>query len=182
MQFGATSSELGVRGEEVVMRNSMLILLLIVATGIAQAGQSLIDAKAPDFSLLDQHGKAFSLKQLEGKPMLLIACDNEGKKQKGDWIKVVTEKYGQQLIVLGVADVRKVPFFLKGKYTRDFQKDPASILLDWDGTIFTSYGLVKDVANIIVIDKKGYVRYLYSGSAERTAVEQLFRELDQSLK
>jgi len=164
------------------MKCTILLCILIVATGIAQAGQSLVDAKAPEFSLQDQYGKTFSLKQLAGKPMVLIACDSEGKKQKEAWVKAVTEKSGQQLIVLGVADVRPVPFFLKGKYTRDFQKDPASILLDWDGTIFTSYGLVKDVANIIVIDKKGYVRYLYSGSAERIAVDQLYQELDRSLK
>jgi len=164
------------------MKTALMLLAMIVTAGVTEGGQPAIDAKAPDFSLFDQRDNPVTLRQLVGKPVILIASDDEGAKQNPAWRKTIVEKYRERILVIGVADVRKVPFFLKSKFKRDFQKDPATILLDWDGVIFTSYGLEKGVSNIIVIDKKGFQRYFHSGSAEQTAVERLFRVLDTTLE
>ena len=162
----------------------MKILQTVIAfvfVAVIAEGVQLEGSRASDFNLLDQRDRQIRLRDLEGKVVLLIASDDTGSKQNSEW-KKATEMYAGRITVLGVADVRKVPFFLKKRFKLDFQKDPATILLDWEGMIFTSYGLAKDVANIVVIDKKGIVRYLYSGSAESSAVERLRGVLDKSLE
>jgi predicted transcriptional regulator len=161
------------------MKTARVISVLIFMASMAEGGQ-LLDSRAPDFSLLDQRDRPVSLQQMKEQVVVLIASDNEGSKQNSGWKKAL-DKYGTRIYVLGVADVRKVPFFLKSKFKRDFQKDPAAILLDWEGVIFSAYGLKQGVPNIILIDKKGILRYLHSGQAEQAAVERFYRELDKTL-
>jgi peroxiredoxin len=165
---------------ETIMRIANLFLFLVLMAGIAEGGQSA-GSRAPDFSLLDQRDNQVSLNRLEGQVVVLIACDDEGTKQNPDWKKAI-EQYRNRANIFGVADVRKVPLFLKNKFKRDFQKDASTILLDWEGVIFTSYELAKEVANIVVIDKRGIIRYHYSGRAEPAAVEGLRAALDESLE
>jgi len=163
------------------MKNYLLIVFFLFATNSA-AGQALINAKAPDFSLSDQNGLQYSLAAFAGHPVVLLASDKKGEDQNHQWGELVGKKYGDRVKIVGVADVRTVPFFLKGKIKNDFKKDNNTILLDWDGVVFASYGFAQKVSNIALIDKNGIVRYLHSGGAERGAVEGLFRELDRLLK
>jgi len=160
----------------------IIIMVMAFFLPAAAESQTLIKAKAPDFSLLDQRDHQVALRQLEGKVVVLVASDKDGTKQNPAWRKAITERYGERVFIQGVADLRKVPFFLKGSFKRDFQKDPASIILDWNGEIFKAYGLAENVSNIVLIDKKGQVQYLHSGSAEKSAVDDLFREIDRSLE
>lgn len=164
------------------MRRFLLILMLFIPQAAGAGAESLIAVKAPDFTLQDQHGVPFSLRETGGRPLVLIASDREGAKQNPAWRKAVVERYGGRVLILGIADVRKAPFFLKSSVTKDFQKDRARILLDWDGAVFSSYGLLAGVTNIVLIDGKGLIRYRCSGSHEQDASERLFRELDQALK
>ncbi len=164
------------------MKKSILIIFVVLLSAAAGAESALINAKAPAFSLLDQNDHEINLRQLEGKVVVLIASDKDGLKQNPAWRKALTERYGERIFIQGVADLRKVPFFLKASFKREFQKEPHSIILDWKGEIFKSYGLAENFANIILIDKKGYVRYLHSGSAEQGAVNALFREIDRALE
>ncbi len=164
------------------MKKSILIIFVVLLSAAAGAESALINAKAPAFSLLDQNDHEINLRQLEGKVVVLIASDKDGSKQNPAWRKAITERYDGRVFLQGVADLRKVPFFLKAAFKRDFQKEPHSIILDWKGEIFKAYGLAESVSNIVVIDKKGTVRYFHSGSAEAGAVEELFREIDRSLE
>ncbi len=160
----------------------IIITILALLLPVAAESQTSVNAKALAFSLLDQNDHEISLRQFEGKVVVLIASDKDGTKQNPAWRKALTERYGERIVLQGVADLRKVPFFLKASFKRDFQKEPHSIILDWKGEIFKSYGLAENVSNIVLIDKKGYVRYLHSGSAEQGAVNALFREIDRALE
>ncbi len=108
------------------MRYIILVIMALFLPAGAES-QTLIHAKAPDFSLLDQRDRQISLRQMEGKVIVLVASDKEGMKQNPAWRKAIADRYGERVLVQGVADVRKVPFFLKGSYKRDFQKNPDSI-------------------------------------------------------
>jgi predicted transcriptional regulator len=160
----------------------LIIMAMVFLLPVAAESQKLINAKAPDFTLPDQRDHQVSLHQLEGKVIARVASDKEGMKENPAWRKTIADRYGERVFIQGIADVRKVPFFLKGSYKRDFQKNPDSIILDWKGEIFNAYGLAEDVSNIVLIDKKGYVHYLHSGSAEPGAVDDLFREIDRCLE
>ena len=155
---------------------SFLSVLLLAA--FASAGQPAVNSKASDISLTDQRGNEVTLHSFAGKPVVLLASDREGSKQNKAWIKALTGYPGSHFVLLGAADLRKVPFLLRWYYKRDFARDPATILLDWNGDLFETYGLVPDVANIILIDREGYVRYLHAGSAEPGTIDDLYREID----
>jgi predicted transcriptional regulator len=160
------------------MRNLMTFMVFALLAGAAGTHQSLIDTKAPEFTLQDQHVKTVSLRQFEGRVVVLIASDKEGSSQNPAWTRAIRDKYANEVIVLGIADVSSVPFFLKGKIRNDFKKEGDSILLDWKGEVFNAYNLTKGVSNVILIDKKSMIHYRSSGSASPEAVQGLFEKID----
>jgi AhpC/TSA family len=160
------------------MKKVRFLFGIFMIPAIAAAGQVLINAKAPDFSLADQTGLQYSLATFAGHPVVLLASDKAGEEQNHQWRELIVEKYGSRVRIVGAADVRTVPFFLKGKIKNDFKKDQNVILLDWDGILFTSYGLAKGVSNVILIDGSGNVRYLHRGSPSDEEAERLFNCID----
>jgi peroxiredoxin len=156
-----------------------IIVFITVALLVGTVGaQPLIDYRAPEFTLQDLYERTVSLKQYEGRVVVLIASDKEGKTQNTAWLKAVRDKYADRVAIQGIADVSSVPFFLKGKIRGDFKKDVDSILLDWKGEVFKAYGLTKGVSNVILIGKDGMVRHRTSGRASPEAVQELFRKID----
>ena len=158
----------------------VIILLFVLSPMTTEGSQSItLNSKAPDFLLKDQHDKAVNLRQLEGRLVVLIASDRDGRAQNDLWGRKIRERYKDKITIFGIADLRKVPFFMRGKIKEGFKKDEVSILLDWDGRVFGAYWLAERVSNIILIDKKGYIKYIYSGYASKDAVERLFKEIDR---
>jgi predicted transcriptional regulator len=159
------------------MKKRMVCMTAALLVGTAMA-QPLLDSRAPEFSLHDQYEKTVSLRQYEGRIVVLIASDKEGSAQNPEWIKAVRGRYGERISIQGIADVSGVPFFLKGKVRNDFKKDGESILLDWKGEVFRSYGFANAISNIVLIDSRGVIRHRSSGSASPEAVQELFKKID----
>jgi len=162
------------------MKRFLLITMICILPVTGASSDNAINEKAPEFTLRDQYEKTVSLKQYEGRIVVLIASDKEGKAQNSAWTKAIRDKYADRVAVQGVADVSSVPFFLKGKIRSDFKKDPESILLDWKGEVFKAYDVTKGVSNVILIDRQGMVRHQTSGSASPEAVQELFKNIDAS--
>ena len=159
-----------------------LLLSLFLSTAAAQGGHPLLNVKAPEFSLLDQYDKPYNIRQGEGSIVVLLASDKEGEPQNALWRSAIEERYRDKIFLIGIADVRTVPFFLKSRIKNNFRKDNARILLDWTGEVFTNYVLAKHASNIVLIDKKGRVRYVTSGEVTIVARETLFKEIDKLLR
>ncbi len=155
---------------------STRLLLLPVA---AEGGQ-LINSRAPEFSLQDQYDRPATLRQLEGRVVVLIASDRDVMAQSRRWGKIISDRYGDTVSLFGIADARGIPFFMKSKIKNDFKKDGISILLDWNGVVSIAYGLAEKVSNIILIDKNDYIKYIYSGEVTQGAIESLFTEIDRT--
>jgi hypothetical protein len=168
--------------QEETMKTRLVIIVLTLAACIAEGGPSLINAKAPEFSLRDQYDQSFSLQSFAGHPVVLLASDKGGHDQNHQWLALLKEKYGRKIRIVGVADVRTVPFFLKGVVRSDFKKEEGSVLMDWDGVVFTSYGLAPGVANVVLIDGSGIVRDLRSGKPSQEEAARMFNEIDGVMK
>jgi len=164
------------------MKRCLVLIAIVFMAFSAEADQSLINKKAPEFSLLDQYDRSFTLQSFSGHPMILLACDKKGSELNGPWKTAIIVRYAGRVPCLGVADLRTVMFFMTGIVKRHFKKEPASVLLDWDGELFTAYGLAQNVPNIILIDANGFVRHMYSGSASSEAIGQLFNAVDDIKK
>jgi hypothetical protein len=160
----------------IILITIMLLVPVISTTGAAESG--FLNAKAPEFTLQDQYDKTVTLRGLEGRVVVLLASDKEGSAQNPAWQKAVLDRYKDGIMVLGLADLRNAPFFLKGKIKNDFKKQEGCILLDWKGEVFTAYGMAKKVSNVILLDKRGYVELMLSGEAVLEAIEKLFAAID----
>jgi len=166
------------------VKQKLMIVVCLLVPLVAAAGEgggTLINSRFPEFVLQDQYDKQVATRQWEGRTVILIASDKEGSEQNPAWVKAIRERYGERIVLQGIADVRSVPFFLKNRIKKKFQKDRESILLDWDGVVFTSCGLKKNAPNIILIDKSGMMRHIHSGFAEPAAMARLFAEADKLL-
>lgn len=134
--------------------------------------------KAPDFALHDQYGTLFTLRQLEGHLVILIASNREGLEHNRRWGRAIREKYQDRVHILGVADTRGIPSIMENMARKFFKDEEISILLDWKGYVFDAYGLSNEVSNIVLIDRKGFIRYIYAGEASKKAIETLFHEVE----
>jgi predicted transcriptional regulator len=156
-----------------------LFAFCLLAAETTSGAETLINAKAPTFSLLDQYDQPFDVRQAEGKTIILLASDGEGSKQNREWIDAINGRYGDRVVIVGIADTRGVPFFVKSAVKSKFKESPAPVLFDWNGVVFTSYVLASNVSNIVLIDKSGVVQYMFSGEATAAACEKLFHEIDK---
>jgi len=77
------------------------------------------------------------------------------------------------------AQLRGVPFFVKGSVRRRFQaarpdgSPRTSVLLDWDGAIARRIGFQEHLANAYVIDRDGVMRFAGAGRGEDAEVAAL---------
>jgi peroxiredoxin len=183
-ESGDRSQETGDRRQEsgdrrvIPMRQYLLIVMLCILPLTGARAENAIGEKAIEFTLQDQYEKTVSLKQYQGRLVVLIASDKEGKAQNSIWAKAIRDKYADRVSVQGVADVSSVPFFLKGMIRSDFKKERDSILLDWKGEVFKAYDITKGVSNVILVDKDGMIRHRTSGLASPEAVQALFLKID----
>lgn len=134
--------------------------------------------KAPDFALHDQYGILFTLRQLEGHLVILIASNMEALDHNRQWGKAIREQYLDRVYILGVADTRGIPSIMESMVRKFFKDEEISILLDWKGHVFDTCGLSAGVSNIVLIDRKGFIRCIYAGEASKKAIESLFHEVN----
>lgn len=132
----------------------------------------------PDFALYDQYGTLFTLRQLEGHLVILIASNMDGLDHNRRWGRDIREKYQDRVHILGVADTRGIPSIMESIVRKFFKDEEISVLLDWKGYVFDAYNLPNGVSNIVLIDRKGFIRYVYAGEASKKAIEALFHEVD----
>jgi peroxiredoxin len=157
----------------------LLLIVVIFMLSVTCAGaENLIGEMATPFTLQDQYEKTVSLRQYQGRAVVLLASDREGSTQNAGWIKAINDRYADRVAVQGIADVSSAPFFLKGKIRDEFKKGRSGILLDWKGEVFRSYGFAKAVSNIVLIDGSGVIRHRSSGKASPEAVRELFTKID----
>jgi peroxiredoxin len=144
-----------------------ILIIAIVLSALCPAGFShgqyipnapfkVTEFLAPDFSLKDLQGKPFQLRNNRGKPVLIFfgttwcpTCRNEiplYKKINDNYAKL-----GLIAVYVNIMEPKeKVARFVKANSL------PFIILLDEDGSIASTYGIV-GVPTLILIDKEGKI-------------------------
>jgi hypothetical protein len=138
------------------------LIMFLVLSG--QAGGRVVPGfRAPDFKLEDQRGRDFTLSLHRGRTLVLLAGDRAGSEQNRAWGVALAQRYGKAITIIGIADTRGVPFFLKDRVRKSFEKEKVRMLLDWEGSTFDEYAFLPGIANIVVIDRSGFVRCTHRG-------------------
>jgi hypothetical protein len=141
-----------------------VLLLLGFAFDAHSADQVLVDFEIED-QFKNIHRRADVLDHI----VLLIGSDKDGSQYNEDWGKaihssLIDHPQYHRISQLALADLRSVPFFLKGFVRRKFPENPDRwILLDWEGTIADTYDFDPESSNLLVFAPDGVLKYRASG-------------------
>ena len=131
-----------------------LIFIFFIQFSYAGPVDSLIN-----FQLKDQFGKNYSNEDFQNTTIVLIGSDKEGSQYNEEWITAIVDSLGYKLdwtnlVFIGVADLRGVPFFLKPFVPGFFPDEKEKwILMDWDGEFAQAYNFREDFCNILIFNK-----------------------------
>jgi hypothetical protein len=127
------------------------------------------DSTLIPFTLKDQFDRLYTREDFAGQILVVVGSDKEGSHFNQLWgvaIHDSLKKYhlNQEVRFLPVANVRGVPFFLKGFVKGKFPREKKSwVLLDWKGIFAKAYEFIPGATNILLIRRDGRVAYQMHG-------------------
>jgi len=141
-----------------------------------------ITNRCAEFTLQDQFRKPHAFKFPRDKPTVLTVADKNGSKDIVGWAHPLAEKYGDKLIVAGLADVSAVPgplrSLVRSKFTKAVQYP---VMLDWEGDASRSFNYTKGEANIYLLSKEGRILLHLEGKADARKLEDLVALIDHEI-
>jgi GT2 family glycosyltransferase len=111
--------------------NGGLALFLSVATLVAAPAPL---RRCPDLLLEDQFAVAREWRFPRTKPLLLVVANRSGTSDIRGWVKPVRDAFGDQIDILGLADVRGIPDPFKPAIRAMIRAGVSwPVLMDWTG-------------------------------------------------
>ena len=164
------------------MRRLVFALLFLLMTTGGYAEELNVGRKAPDWTFEDADGQTFTMDSWAGKVLLVNYVDPDAsdlnehftdamKKAKDDG-RLKDETYKG----IGIADCAatwKPNFAIRAIAAGKAKKYKTIILFDYDAGLRKSWGLAKDTANMILLDKKRFCRAIVRGRVPDDQVEAL---------
>ena len=163
------------------------IILLLLLSGQPRAGfrpvnDAPVNTKAAEFELKDQHDKPFSYRFPKTRLTILIFGDRQGSEQIEGWVRPLYQRYQERVEQHGIAVLNTVPSLMRGVVRGIFKRNtPYPVLLDWKGDVARAYGYQSKKANLVLIDRQGFIAYRTVGPASESALQNLFAQVDRLL-
>jgi hypothetical protein len=144
---------------------------------------NLNPVRAPaNIELRDQHDSPQRLTFPATNLVVLAIADKTGAEQVDAWIAAIKPRYAGQVEIRGIADVRGVPSFLRGKVRKKFQQTRQyPVMMDWSGEVCAKFNFQPGVANLFLIARDGSIVGRWTGTATHAAVSKLSASLDRAL-
>ena len=158
--------------------------------GIAAAGAALLLSaaasalpsegdKAPNAKVEDADGRVLEMKNLKGKPILIVYEDKDSAKTnqtfKDELAKMAKgDKYRKVIALAAIADLSSynwwpVKGFVKDAIRDESKKVGATIYCDWDGAFRSAYKLRTGTSSIVLVGKNGQVLFAAEGALKPEA-------------
>ena len=158
------------------------VALLFMFVLPVQAGELKVGITAPDWSFKDAEGKVFTMDSWAGKVLLVNYVDpdesdlNEHftdamKKAKDDGL-LTSENY-KGIGIVDCAATWKPNFLIRAIAGDKAKKYKTVIVFDYDATLRKAWGLKKDTANAILLDKNRICRAIVRGRVPDDQVRPL---------
>lgn len=161
----------------------MLVMgILLCCAMTAVAAPLKVGDPAPDFSLKDSTGKAYSLQHpdYKGMVMSIFYVDPDEKDLNAHvedaLMKDTALDRGNRYKGLGITNLKAtvMPNFLIKRIIKGKQeKTGAVILLDYDQTLLNLWGLQDNTSSLVVLDKDRICRYVYNGKLPPEEVQKV---------
>lgn len=148
-------------GKDLEMRSSgftALFIVVLIALTIPvlalEAGQ-----EAPKFELKDQFDVTWSLSELKGDVVVLIAATPKSGEAMGPWVTGLENKYGDQIKLVGMMNLHSLPGFIRSiAKSRIRKKTEQPLMLDYTGSTSKTYGVNDQNPVVVVIDSESRVQ------------------------
>jgi alkyl hydroperoxide reductase subunit AhpC len=165
----------GLKMKRIVVLILTIILSLLSCPAMqAAASPLLIGREAPPFLVESGDGKVLQAKALRGKVVVLF-YESKDVLAKSRPLKTILnafyqeqKKEDQQMILrVPIIDCSTAawPFksIWKNRLVENSKRVGMTVYGDWDGKMGTSYGMKSDDTNLLILDKRGIIRYFQSG-------------------
>ena len=164
-------------------------IFVFVSVSFSEEQTLKINSKAPGFTVASGNGEIISLDSLIGKIIVLIYEKKEAVKEtrslkdllyKIYWSK--SEKKRKEIVRLPIIDCSAAFWptttIWKKKLVDNSKKEGITIFGDWDGKMNENYNLKDKKSTVIIVDKKGVIKYiasddLCSGQKIKTILEKI---------
>jgi len=168
------------------MKNTIvLIVILAMALAVSTLAQPTLQvgSQAPDFSLKDQFGKAWSLSGLNGTITVLVAANTDSGRLMGPWVDGLKAKFANKgAQIIGLLDLHTVPGIGRGIARSRIKRETNDpMMLDFNGSIGRAYGVSSKYPVVVVIDKSGVVKAVTKTTYDQQAFTQIVKAVDTAL-
>ena len=153
---------------------TMVLSLAICSALQAAASPLLIGREAPFFQVESGDGKVLQGKMLRGK-VVVIFYESKDVIAKSRPLKTILnafykaqKKEDQQMIIrVPIFDCTNAAWPFKGiwksRMIENSKRVGMTVYGDWDGKMGAAYGMKSDDTNLLILDKRGIIRYFQSG-------------------
>ncbi|MFH2037648.1 MAG: hypothetical protein ABIJ45_14705 [Candidatus Zixiibacteriota bacterium] len=143
------------------MKTAILLImafLVLVGSGFGN------DSTLVSFEIEDQFKNDHTDKEFRGKVAIFLTGDRKGIDFCDPWIKVISDSVAESIgkgivVVQKMANVKGVPFFIKGAVRKKFKEESGIVLLDWKGVFLKAYDFEKDKANILLFSSESKLEF-----------------------
>ena len=147
---------------------------LFILQGVCAASDQM-----PGISLTDQFDRAHLHEAPFDRPLVVVVADRRGSGHIESWVSEIYRSQGNAVEIVGLADLRGVPGFMKGPLRKAFRVQCASypVLLDWTGTTAAAFPRGDTGIDIFVMDTAGRIVAAVSGPFAAEKLETVERSL-----
>jgi predicted transcriptional regulator len=164
-------------------------IIALLSAMFSFASHPLFNSPAPPFKVASGDKEVLTLADIKDKVVVLFyeakSAIEQNRKLKDSlnvFYAAQPEQIKKEIIRIGVIDCQGVIFTgAWEKALRDNSlKEGITLYGDWDGKMSTDYQAERGESNLIIIDKKGLIKYYSSGAIEDkniSAIEGLLKQL-----
>ncbi len=143
-----------------MLSNNLVRLFVLLLFGLGNTAH----AESPSlmsYQMEDQFGRVHSDEDVRGHVVVLTGSDKRGSTFNPLWIEAISEDLNRDVDIdsvrlITIANLRAVPFFLKGMIKKNFPQEPEKwVLLDWEGLFAKTYAFQPKASNTLVFSPTG---------------------------
>ena len=150
------------------------MLFAFLAFSVSMAEGLEVGQHAPFFEVKSGGGKLMTLDSTKGKIIVIFYETKDVLEQNRKLRNELNQSYRKltdtqkayivRLPVVNCCDAHW-PFtgIWRKRLRESSRKSGVMIYGDWDGTMFSAYGMKEGESNVVIIDRKGIIRYFKSG-------------------
>lgn len=147
---------------------------------------------APYFKVKSGDDKTLTLDMIKGKVIVMfyetkdvVRRNRELKEELNKFYSNQPDEVKEFIVKLPVINCSSAfwPFteIWKRKLRENSKRKGITIYGDWDGKMFSDYKMKDNESNVLIIDKKGIIRYITSGKVEDmeiNKIKELLKEIE----